>query len=362
MSAPFIPEQQTAIIAGPAGEFLVSDTVKVPTLMPDQILVKTGAVALNPVDTKLIGDFVTPGVMFGFDCAGTIVALGSEVPTDEFKIGDRVCGSASGMNQLKPLGGSFAEYAKLQANMSLHVPDYMSIEDAASLGTSIASAAMCLFWSLKWPGDLLEGAKHGDEAKPPVLVYGGSTSTGTMVLQLLKLCGFPTIATCSPHNFDFVKGYGADVVYDYKSSDCAAKIRADTNNELEYIIDCFAEDSSMRFCYAAMGRAGGKYVALNPFSEHLHNRKVIEPDWILATRIAGDGSMWPAPFACPDEPKILEISLPLYRTFQVLLDERKIRPHTVQLEDGGLSGIPEGVQKIRSGAVSGVKLVYPIAA
>ncbi|KAJ6111050.1 alcohol dehydrogenase [Penicillium sp. IBT 16267x] len=357
MSAPIIPEYQTAIIAGPAGEFLVSSDIKVPSVEPDEILIKTEAVALNPVDTKLVGDFVTPGVMFGFDCAGTVVAIGSDV-TSNIKIGDRVCGSGSGMNKLKPLGGSFAEYSKLLGNMALRVPDYMSISDAASMGTSIASAAMCLFWSLKWPGSLMEGPKEGDEPKPPVFVYGGSTSTGTMVLQLLKLCGFPTITTCSPHNFDFVKSYGADVVYDYKSADCAAKIRADTNNELEYIIDCFAEDSSMRFCYAAMGRAGGKYVALNPFSEHLHNRKVIEPDWILATRIAGDASCWPAPFECPPEPKILEVSLPLYSIFQSLLDERKIRPHTVKLESGGLAGIPEGVEKIRSGKVSGVKLVY----
>jgi NADPH:quinone reductase-like Zn-dependent oxidoreductase len=64
-------------------------------LEPQEILIKTGAVALNPVDTKLIGDFVTPGVMFGFDCAGTVVAVGSGV-TSNVKVGDRVCGSASG--------------------------------------------------------------------------------------------------------------------------------------------------------------------------------------------------------------------------------------------------------------------------
>ncbi|KAJ5642146.1 alcohol dehydrogenase [Penicillium lividum] len=359
MSASTIPETQTAIIAGPAGEFMVSNDVKVPALLPGEIIIKTAAVALNPVDTKLIGDFVTPGVMFGFDCAGTVLAVADDVTL--FKVGDRVCGSASGMNKKKPLCGSFAEYVKLQANLSLGVPENMSITDAASMGTSIASAAMCLFWSLKWPGNLLEGPKEGDEPKPPVLVYGGSTSTGTMVLQLLKLCGFTTIATCSPHNFDFVKSYGADVVYDYKTPDCAAKIRADTNNELEFIIDCFAEDSSMRFCYAAMGRAGGKYVALNPFSEHLHNRKVIEPDWILATRINGEGSSWPPPFQCPDDFSILDVSLPLYEVFQRLLDDGKLRPHTVKLEAGGLGGIPEGVQKIRSGEISGVKLVYSLA-
>lgn len=174
-------------------------------------------------------------------------------------------------------------------------------------------------------------------------------------------CGFPTITTCSPHNFEFVKSYGADKVYDYKMPDCAQKIRSDTGNLLEYVIDCFAEDSSLRFCYAAMGRAGGRYTALNPINDLLTTRKVITPDWVLATRIAGDGSSWPAPFACEPEPRLREMSGPLFERIQKLLDSRKIRPHSVQLEDGGLTGILDGVEKIRKGEISGVKLVYALA-
>lgn len=90
-----IPQQQTAIIADPSGNFAVSDSTKVPELEPDEILIKTTAVALNPVDTKLVGAFVTPGCVFGFDCAGIVVAIGSNVQKD-LKVGDRVCGSASG--------------------------------------------------------------------------------------------------------------------------------------------------------------------------------------------------------------------------------------------------------------------------
>jgi NADPH:quinone reductase-like Zn-dependent oxidoreductase len=174
-------------------------------------------------------------------------------------------------------------------------------------------------------------------------------------------CGVPTITTCSPHNFDLVKSYGADEVYDYKTPDCAAKIRADTQNTLEYAVDCVAEDSSMSFCYAALGRMGGKYVALNPFNQQLATRKVIEPDWILATRIDGAGSSWPAPYACEPEPKLAELSVSLFAKVQQLLNQDKLRSHPVRVEDGGLPGLLNGVEILRKGGISGQKLVYPLA-
>lgn len=197
-----IPQHQKAIIADPSGNFEVSESTKVPDLEPDEILIKTSAVALNPVDTKLVGSFVTPGCIFGFDCAGVVVAIGSAVKKD-LRIGDRVCGSASGsktsfltdlgqfltvrtVNKEKPLGGAFAEYVKLVGDLTLTVPENMAIENAAALGTAIASACMVLFWSLGWSIDLLDGSKP-EGPLPTVLVYGGSTSTGTMILQLLHM-------------------------------------------------------------------------------------------------------------------------------------------------------------------------------
>lgn len=117
----------------------------------------------------------------------------------------------------------------------------------------------------------------------------------------------------------------------------------------------------MRFCYAALGRAGGYYTALNPYNDLLATRKVITPDWILATRIAGDGSSWPAPFACEPEPRLREMAGPLFERIQKLLDTRKLRPHNVKVESGGLPAVLGGVDKIRKGEISGVKLVYSLA-
>ena len=89
-----IPPTQTAIIASQAGDFEISSTVPVPQPESDEVLIKTKAVGLNPVDTKLVGEFVTAGCIFGFDCSGIVVAVGSKVTN--LKVGDRVCGAASG--------------------------------------------------------------------------------------------------------------------------------------------------------------------------------------------------------------------------------------------------------------------------
>lgn len=180
---PNLPATQTAVIAGPDREFLVAHDIPLVKLEPVTVLVKTHAVALNPVDTKLSGDFVTPGVTFGFDVAGVVVAIGSAV-TKNIKIGDRVCGSAGGMDKEHPSGGAFAEYTALLGDMCMKIPDDMSFEDAATIGTALNSAALALFWSLKLPWTLVGNPTE----KPfPVLVYGGSTSVGTMAIQLLKL-------------------------------------------------------------------------------------------------------------------------------------------------------------------------------
>lgn len=183
--APFTPEiptKQTAIIAGETGEFEINNDVEVMPLEPDAVIVKTKALALNPVDTKMIGPFACPGAILGCDVAGEIVAIGSDVKRD-LKIGDRVCASADGMNHYRPLGGAFAEYVSLPGDLVMKLPETMTYEQAAPLGTALASAGLALFWSLKIPASLEQPAE-----KPFwVLVNGGASSVGTMAIQLAKL-------------------------------------------------------------------------------------------------------------------------------------------------------------------------------
>lgn len=114
----------------------------------------------------------------------------------------------------------------------------------------------------------------------------------------------------------------------------------------------------MKICYGAIGRAGGRYTALDPFPESQSTRKVVKPDWILATRIGGQPCTWPAPYESEANPKFLEWSTPLYEKVQRLLTEGKIQPQKLRVSDGGFSAVLDGVGMLRRKEISGEKLVY----
>jgi len=70
-------------------------------------------------------------------------------------------------------------------------------------------------------------------------------------------------------------------MFDYKSPTCADDIAEYTSHELVYALDCISERASMELCYEALGRKGGKYIALNPFPLETHTRRSVQPDLIL---------------------------------------------------------------------------------
>lgn len=169
-----------------------------PFLAPDMAIVKTAAVAINPVDAKMLDYSAARGAIHGYDFAGTIVALGADAHVSgHLAVGDRVAGLVHGMNKLQPDVGAFAEYVGACADILLRIPDHMSFEDAASLGLGVATASMSLFSELRVPASLDQLREHQlvrderaeaeVEERDFVLVAGGSTATGTRTIQLLKL-------------------------------------------------------------------------------------------------------------------------------------------------------------------------------
>ncbi|KAF5855191.1 hypothetical protein ETB97_009745 [Aspergillus alliaceus] len=95
-----------------------------------------------------------------------------------------------------------------------------------------------------------------------LLIYGGSTATGTLAIQFAKLSGYRVLTTCSPRSFELVKSLGADAVYDYNDPNTAAEIRKATANKLKYVLDTISLESSAKFCDEALSTKGGEYTAL----------------------------------------------------------------------------------------------------
>lgn len=179
-----IPPKQKAIVGLNDGTLVISDDVDVPKLGDDLVIVRTKAMGLNPIDTKMNGNLAAPGCIAGMDFAGEVIAIGSKSRTPaKVKVGDRVCGAVIGYHTRNPAIGAFAEIVAATGAGLMKIPDGMSYEQAASLGCAISTIGLALFKSLDVPGNPKFPAK-----KPvDVFVYGGSTSTGTMAIQLLKM-------------------------------------------------------------------------------------------------------------------------------------------------------------------------------
>lgn len=65
----------------------------------------------------------------------------------------------------------------------MHIPDDVSFEAAATVGVGIGTAGYALYKVLGLPLPN-EALTHKTE---PLLIYGGSTATGTIAIQFAKL-------------------------------------------------------------------------------------------------------------------------------------------------------------------------------
>ena len=99
-----------------------------------------------------------------------------------FKRGDRICGMCHGSNQLQIEDGAFAEYIVAKGDIQLHVPDDLTFEDAATLGVGVLTIGQALYQALKLPLPA-----EAVETSVPILIYGGSTATGSLAIQSAKL-------------------------------------------------------------------------------------------------------------------------------------------------------------------------------
>ncbi|KAK2041393.1 zinc-binding dehydrogenase family oxidoreductase [Colletotrichum somersetense] len=366
--ASIIPAQQTALVGREDGTLGLCQHVKVPGLEDDMILVKNMAVALNPIDVKMVGKLATTGAVAGMDFAGEVVSVGPKVQTSvPIQVGDRVCGAVPGMHALTPSVGAFAQYVGVSDVVAIKIPDHLSFEEGASLGSGIGTIGQALFQSLQVPGT----PDRPSEKPVQVLVYGGSTATGTLAIQLLKLSGLDPIATCSPHNFDLVKSYGASAVFDYHrrpddEDSPEAAIKRHTRGSLRYVLDCISEPDTMQFCYRCLGRASGRYTALEPFPAFLaETRKhTVTADWVLGPTLLGKPLGWPEPFARAGDPKDREFARWWFASAQQLLDEGSLRVHPLRIinETGGdgFAAVEDGLAILRKKQVSGQKLICRI--
>ena len=102
-----------------------------------------------------------------------------------------------------------------------------------------------------------------------MIVFGGSSSVGSAVIQLAKASRLDVVATASSHNASFVKGLGASAVVDYHSASFD-----------DHVVEA-VKGTGLRFAgvYDAIGKGGwqdivkrlggGKVASVLPPPDHL---------------------------------------------------------------------------------------------
>ena len=140
-------------------------------------------------------------IRLGFDCAGTIAAVGEGV--SDFKVGDDVMSSAV---------GSSASFLTLPRTDVVLKPAALSFEAACALPT--------VFFTAHY--GLLQRAhlKPGDR----ILIHAASGGVGQAAVQLAKAVGAEIFATASPGKWEHLKAQGIAHVMNSRNLDFAAEI------------------------------------------------------------------------------------------------------------------------------------------
>ncbi|THH15194.1 hypothetical protein EW146_g5246 [Bondarzewia mesenterica] len=258
--------RQRAVVVDETG-WVVLGEADVPKLVPGKILVKVVTAAQNPADWKTVTLGKKTGATVGCDFAGIVEEIGPDVPEGVRTVGERVAGfvlSATGNN------GSFSEYVVAPAQAVVHIPSTWSFEDAAQLGIAPFTAAQTLFLTLRLPTPLAPAP-----SPIPLLISGGSSSVGLYAIQLARLSGLRVLATASPKNFDLVKSYGVDEVYDYHDPEAGKKINRSTGGHLKEALDCIAERGTQALISDALSDDGGIVAIINSCESPRAGVKVI---------------------------------------------------------------------------------------
>jgi NADPH2:quinone reductase len=183
---------------------------EVPDLQPGpgQVVLRVHAVGVNPVDNYIrTGTYaIKPNLPYtpGADAAGIVIAVGSGVTS--LKPGDRVYTTGS-------LSGTYAEQTLCIESKVHRLPDNVSFEQGAAMGTPYATAYRGLF--------IRGQAKPGET----LLVHGASGGVGTAAVQLAHAAGLIVIGTAgSAEGLKLVREQGAQHAVNHNSADYVAEL------------------------------------------------------------------------------------------------------------------------------------------
>ena len=151
-----------------------------------------------------------PDARFGFECAGTVTAVGEEV--GGLAVGDEVIAALTEE-------GSLGSHVTVQAGRVVKRPAGLSPAEGATIPLAFLTALYGLAH--------LAGLKEGER----VLIHAAAGGVGLAAVQIAKRAGARIYATASEGKWDYVKSLGVEAVFNSRSLDYAEQIMALTEGQ-----------------------------------------------------------------------------------------------------------------------------------
>ena len=229
------PQMMKAIVVHQPGgpEMLKYEDAPRPEPKQDEILIRTMAAGVNPVDAYIRSGRYGGEMPYipGMDVAGVVEKVGSAIT--KFKAGDPVYAYLSFKEQ-----GAYAQFTIAKENETAIKPKNISFEQAAAVPLAATTA---------WQA-LIDTA--GLKAGQTVLIFGGSGGVGHFAIQIAKARGAKVIATASTQHQALLKKLGVDQAIDY------AKTKfEDVVKDVDVVLEATRSDSMSR-SYGVVKKGG----------------------------------------------------------------------------------------------------------
>jgi acyl transferase domain-containing protein/7-keto-8-aminopelargonate synthetase-like enzyme/acyl carrier protein len=177
-------------------------------------------------------------IYLGFDCAGTISAVGEGVT--DLAVGDAVMAAAA--------GGS-ASYVTIYREVVTRVPKGMDAVTAAAIPS--------VFWTAYHSLVQLARLKAGER----VLIHSAAGGVGLAAIEITRAAGAEIFATASPGKWDFLKQWGVTHIMNSRTLDFADEILSATGGQgVDVVLNSLTGEAVER-SFAALKR-GGRFVEI----------------------------------------------------------------------------------------------------
>lgn len=312
---------------------------------PHELLIKNEVIAFNPVEFKIAKLGIFPlqyPAILGSTFGGTIEAVGSQITAD-FQVGEKVVVSKK-FGVLGNQYGAYQRYVVVGDVMVSKVPAGVDPAIPASIMMNLTCVVGLFTGRVGLDKPSLDGSKPTAKSTK-VLVYGGSSSFGSLSVQYLSQAGYSVTTTTSPKHRGFVSKLGAAAVLDHTLEPDVLVHELVAEGPYDLVVDMISLPDTIAVTARVLAiQGGGKLYAMQPAfgPETLPDgvTRVFEP--------------WSDPLYEEKNPGLLEWVIHTYLPQGISRGD--IIPLPVKKVGGGLKGVNEALDRMQKG-VSGVRLV-----